>query len=394
MEQNLTRYLKVVSASTSGFVPTPGSDLVVLKHAQSGLLFDRVISDGQPVEQGKWISRIFKNDAEYVCYVVNRDPHLQHSFTTQIEHTSHGHGFGLDYVLMFSVSNPRTVVERLNDDPVRKVELAVKGTVDAEARKIGWERLSSNVLELAGEELTKDILDRRLTGLQEFAGKYGIVLQSVGLTWHLGAEEVADIQAEVKGKQTKKLAEIRADTARTELVSQHELDVLRAQQDAQINAIKRRERVYDIGVEKFEVAAGNIVDKVNSPEALRHVYEVVRETALDHSQPPGLPAHRAAALPAADATGTGLAIGNVIDEALSQTQSFSSSASDKRRLLGSLLHLIAECYTSSSDQQTTTEEYVKVIKEIVKRTNRPLSDEQYSYFRRTLDVDALRSQLQ
>jgi hypothetical protein len=387
--------LKVVSASTSGFVPTPGSDLVVLKHAQSGLVFDRVIPDGQPVEQGKWLSRIFKNDAEYVCYVVNRDPHLQHNFSTQIEHTSHGHSFGLDYVLMFSISNPRTIVERLNDDPVRKLELTVKGTVDAEARKIGWEKLSSNVLGSAGEDLTKDILDRRLSGLQEFAGKYGIALQSVELMWHLGAEEVADIQAEVKGKKTKKLAEIRTDTAKTELVSQHELDVLKAQQDAEINAIKRREQLYDIALEKTGVALHNVADKINTAEGLRHVYEVVRETALDHGQQAGLPAHKSgSALTAGEPERTGFAIGSIIDEALRQTQSLSCTASDKRQLLSCVLHLIAECYVDSSSDQKRLDEYIEVIRKIVSRTSRPLSPEQYSYFRRTLDVDALKNQLQ
>jgi hypothetical protein len=328
-----------------------------------------------------------------VCYVVNRDPHLQHSFSTQIEHTSHGHSFGLDYTLSFAVINPRKTVERINDDPVRKLEHTIKGTIDAEARKIEWKRLSQNVLDSAGEGLTKEILDHQLAGLKEFAEKYGIEVQSVGLIWHLGADEVAHIQAEVKGEKNKRLATINADTAKKELTSQHEIDVLKAQQEAEISAIRRKEQLYDIALQKTEVALGNVAEKVNTPEGLRHVYEVVRDTALDRGRQSGLPAYKVGELGAGDAEATSPEIGRVIFEALSQCQSLTLSSSDKRQLLSSVLHFIAECYLLSSGDQKKAEDYKKKADEIVSRASRPLLPDQWSYFR-TLNVDALKNQLQ
>lgn len=395
MEQNLTRYLNIVSSSSAGFVPKPGYSLVLFRQAKSGLEYDRIIPNGQHLEQGRFLSRLFNNDQQYVCYAVNADPHLRHSFNSRIDHASHGHRFELGYTFTFSVSNERAVVERLNDDPVHKIEVEIKQSVDAEARKLPWQRLYDSVLETAGDELTNEIIGRQLERLKEYSKKYGIDLQSIVLEWRLTEEEVATIQAEIKSRRDKDLSKTRTETQKAEIQDEQEVSLLRARNEAAINSIRRREKFNDELLRQSGQAMENVVANINTPEALVRAYGVVQQA----SELPQGPGHARlgggaayAALPAAGVSA--FPVRRFLDEVLAHLEQLCLNGIEGRRLFSDVLHLIAECSIAGSESNENVQMYVKRIESSAKVLRTSLSQAQCACLRDLLDVDQLRAKLQ
>jgi hypothetical protein len=396
MEQNVTRYLQIVGSPSAGFTPKPGFDLVVLRHSKSGLEFDSVISNGKQMEQGSFFSRIRKNDHSYVCYVVSASPSIRHTFNSPIEHMSHGHSFELDYTLLFAVGNPRLIVERINDDPVRQVETEVKRIIDSEARKIPWEKLIENVLNSAGEELTNEILTRQRSQLEKYAEQYGIRLNHIAFAWRLSREEAEPYQVRSQVERKQQVVVSQANLQLTELDTQHTIEEKKASHKETLDNYALRSKLKETVAEVL----GNVGDNIHTGEAFVHQYQALTQPGSPfypgpgpsgHALPPGI---RSGALPAgAPEIPT---IQTALDEAVMMVDSLNSQVQppEKRKLLASIVHLVAECYLGESANPTQVESYSESIDRIGRQLRSLLTEKQLMYLHDTLNFESLKRKLQ
>lgn len=393
---NLTRYLEVVGSPTAGFTPKPGYHLVVLRQAKSGLEFDRIIANGQQIEQGSFFSRLRKNDHSYVCYVVSASAGLRHTFHSSVDHMSHGHSFELDYTLSFSVSSPKLVVEQINDDPIRRIETEVKRIIDGEARKTPWAKLIDNVMNCAGERLTDDIMVRQFGLLEKHADQYGIKLHQVALEWRLSREEAEPYKVKSEVERKQQVVVSQANLQLTELDTQHSINERKAAYAENLENYALRSKLKETVVDVLH----NVGDNIHTGEAFVHTYQTLTQPGSPfypgagpsgQSLPPGI---TRTALPAEAPTIP--AVQTALDEAVFVVDSLGSQVqpSEKRKLLASVVHLVAECYLGDSANPDHVELYYESVDAIGRQLRSLLTESQSTYLHDTLNIESLKRKLQ
>ncbi|MGO9145114.1 MAG: hypothetical protein ACLQDF_01995 [Desulfomonilia bacterium] len=414
-EQNLTKYLKVVSEEVSGVHPTKGYDLVVFKEKDQGIIFHKVLTSGVTIDEKRFIP--FKKE-RYVSYQVSTAKRIRHSFHSHVDHTSQGHSFDIDYTIIFEVKVPQVIVERLIDDPVRTLENHIKDCIDAEVGIIPWKMLVSSILSDGGHTLKDKLWADHQDELQRIAENYGIDLIQIHMKWKLSQEDkelfINEAAAERELLQHQTNTKKEREKLKEELDSEEILHESMRKKHNREGEIAKQKKLIELGLKDLESssdfrevlfkyageALSNITGGINTPEQLIYVYSYifnrVKGSGVSGSADMGWgdsPGGITLLASGYNSDGHSPVIKSLLDEAVQKFENFSVEERKKRQILSTILHLIAETYLDEKGDSERLKEYREAIKGIIIELNPVLSRDQHSYLKRMCDERALKNKL-
>lgn len=416
---NLTFTQKIIKPHTVD--PLEGYTVVVVeKIGDAGEEFRFEIEAGQRlprtrIDLFKWLRGRPAND--YFAFAVTGDRELRTTFSADVTMDDQAHEFTLVISLAFGVAEPRLLVTRRNDDPLRKVRDEIAGAVRRELVQRDWSEICH---EFRGVEQV--VVAKTIEPLRQFAALYGLHIHGVGLTARLPEtyyagiiemeavehaklrvrlqEELRRVQAEAMGQTAAFQDELAHKRAMKNKVAEGEIDALadtqeweRAQRRDAIAGYERQQRLYEAATDAGVTVLGNVARSVVTPaqlnEATRAFSNVMGQLQAPNagSGAPMLGSGDAPALTAGQHTGIA-----VIAEMLGRTEQMRIARDAKKALQSAMLHLAAEVLVNGkSDDDAAAARYCSRAEQVSSEAD--LSYDDFEYVRRFLDVERLRNDL-
>lgn len=184
--------------------PLPGHVLVVYKRSEDGgKTFSAELNPEEQFreEKTRWWKRLLADPPSYTAYAVNMNGHLQLKFSRRMLHQHQVKSCDILFSLEYSISAPRVIVTRLDDDPVEQVQNKVVELALKSISRHEW-ILIKNQFDLVADEAV-DHVNSQLNG---WAADFGIKVHQIKLERQLLERDVAgDTFADEKQEEINKL---------------------------------------------------------------------------------------------------------------------------------------------------------------------------------------------
>ncbi len=363
--ENLTLSMKVAKPHTID--PLEGHTVVIFEQVgDAGEEFRFEIEPGQTLPKTK--RTLFemlrgRKPPNYFAYAVTGMPELRWTFTTDVVLDIQAHQFTLLVTLAYSVSEPRLLVTRRNDDPIRQVRDHIAGLLTRHFAQRTWSEIRHDFRIVEREAIVATV-----ELVRQFASFFGLRVHELALSHRLRDKDFGDILELEAVQRAKERAELVGGVARVQLAQTAQTETLktnfeheRARQDRENEqelAIMDRDHVIDrrsrdrlVGTYQHDdavrkaitdatvIAVGNVGHGIQNPDdllrALNTFGGAAGRTAIgEGSSPPrGL-------LGEGGDGQSGVAI--VIAEALVETERMGFDRAQKQRLQSAILHIVAE----------------------------------------------------
>lgn len=423
----VTQQLGVVSAERKGTSPTPGHMLVVFELVNNGLQFIEVVADGTPFTPRK--KTLFGAAPEYASYAVKCDPSINDDFVERFTHNTISHVFDLEFSIRFRVNDPRTIVQFLKSDPLKRVRDEIKRVVGGAACTTPWDNLSVARARDNCRELLANVVKAARTNLDAFSKSVGIEILEVECALLASAQdaeplivarqkeleiELAVIEQQTAIKRKNLEAEMhlldlqkgnQAEEQKLDLELQistkrQQLALIEQERENELNRLKRNDAFQAQMMNATVTAIGTLAGDVKHPDDFVRAGEAVRLTLQQAaSAGSGGPGVRGT-LPIAGAAVKGLLptggdrkLGEILTEALDRFGPDVDQSSEKRELLSALLHLIAELYLGERGNPEVTGHFGPLIEDLSVKYKGGLSPEQFRFIQRLLDIEFMKRHL-
>lgn len=404
-----------------GVGPAPAHILVVFKKVGTGKILHKILQPGETLKLG-W--RDSSND--YEAYAISNDENLRHSFSRLYKAVGQVWTFTLHFSLDFRVSEAKILALKLEgDDPLKRLEEEIAKVLSATARHLPWEALKRespdfglHLLDSAGTE-GSGARKRNFERLREFAAQLGLDLRDIGITRSLTEEDLGPdvtvrkvgIQIGVESaQQVLELERERLKQERERLRERHrqECELMVAHGNQALQGMERLRMVLD-GVTKEGIRGfSQAVDGVRSFAAINDALLEIRAvqsslTALSAGtgSTSTLGASEGMILPGVSTSGMLLAemrrpsdpLERIVAEAFQRMHLLDGNFADKRRILATILHILAEAGLGNEGD----EGYLEACHENLKRQLYPLEsgldEETLGFLRLITDIEELRKEL-
>ncbi|MDX6484089.1 MAG: hypothetical protein QOE95_1860 [Gaiellaceae bacterium] len=367
MAQTLTEERKV-AWRIQGIGPDPAHSLVIFKKVGQGKILHKVLRPGEVFKRP-----LLTSADSYEAYAVSADNNLRHEFSRKYQAGAQTWTFTLHFKLHFRVES----VERLGlslsgQDPLERLQEEVASMLSATARRFSWEIMKREGedfgLRLREAEATDGQGERRTNfhRLQSFAGDLGLELRHLDVLRSLTEPDLADEKKVRVNEQQKVIARSDQGLAAEREQLNHELQSLRDQHGIERETAMARSSQALQGMERLRqvldaVAEGGAQAIHQSAGELRSfdaIHRALIEVQGIQASLAGLAGGAAPALePAAHGKAiAGIASGGVLQltarqgsplesavaEAFRHLRILDENPRDQRRILASVLHLIAE----------------------------------------------------
>lgn len=311
---------------------------------------------------------------------------LQAQFGADIRMDDLLHAFVMKIGVTFSVSEPRLVATRRNDDPLKIVRDEIVRLVQKCIAPYRWIDVTNNFRRVEGE-----VISEVLAAVRHLASGCGLRVQDLSLSHDVPRDQIPGI-----------VAEDEHTTAKDRIQKEAELEVLRQelkiqQQDLEAKraAFRRSMEIADVGVRTLTTALQNAANAVHNPGELMQTLMSVNHAIHDILD--GGPRFASTALPGGGPAGfldsgnpsqTGLA--PVLVGIVAKTEQVLPGPA-KKRLQAALLHLVAELLPEETADETTVKQYVDRVIEVGSEAT--LSSTQSDFLREHINTRALRERL-
>lgn len=419
MAQTLTENRKA-AWRIQGIGPDPAHHLVIFKKTGGGRTLHRVLRPREVLKLS-----LFESVDSYEAYAVSTDDNLRHRFSRKYQAVGQTWTFTLDFNLHFRVSNAeRLSLSLLYEDPLQRLEEEVGKVLSGTARHLPWE-----AMEREGEEFGAILRDAETTDgqgecktnyqrLQTFAEDLGLELRHVEVTRTLTEIDIEDKQAEREKERLKRIARSEQNLAVERERLAHETEFLRdrlklereiaaAHGKQALQSMERLQAVLDgIGREGIR-ALSQSVDGVRSFPALHDALKEVQSIQVSLAALSGgqfntsisnaatsrvlvqdAPEHLLVA-----STRVADPMERLVVQVFHHLRALDGNKEDKRRLLVTILHLIAE----AGRGREADEEFLAACGDDLKAQLLPvesaLEDEEVTFLRSILNFEELRHTL-
>lgn len=386
----------------SGVDPISDHDLVVFKQVGQGREPYTVVPSGGRFRPGL-MDRLA---ATFFAYAVTRDQDLRYRFTEVFLSSDQVDPFSLDFVLALRVADPLRIVEKLETDPVKRLEDEVKEVLRFAVTRMGRiaiERPVSEVERLALEEEGTDDTGLRMTNLarlRNFAFQLGLDLKGIQFLRYLTEEAVAPEQARIGESRRRRVKE---ETAKTDFQNLQIVGAFSEYEARRGNAIRdvlRVRELTDAAAKSLERSLNNIADRVDSAPALR---SALAEMVHIRSELGQLAEGSTPQLEVAP----GALVGSLQSPLLTSEQSpladlisrmfslFEGQPLARHRLYSAVLHLLGELVLDGAADEPTLDHYSAVLSQQLQEMLRlkQLGDEQRRFLLHLQDREALKAEL-
>jgi hypothetical protein len=399
-----------------GVKPVEAHTVVVLEKTEgSGEEFRFEIEPGQTAPKTgldifQWLRG--RRSDRYFAYAVTDDPQRT-TFSTDVVLRTRIHTLALRITLAYHVSEPKQLVFRRNDDPVRKVRQEIADLTRVEFAELEWIDVLVDFAAVA-----RQVVGKAAGKLSNFAATYGLTIDGIVLEHTLAPEEIRRLraveEAELLKEQTVRQAQQdrlvvgeKAATAAVQVEKDSALALLKQKKDQMLetdrlnylldsreNAVtaaeyKELDELRSAGHRAIAGAFGTVAATVQAHKDLPQAVSAIRAAAGMSGPATAGPALRSAVTPQMLGSGdTGATI--VITEMLTATGQIGLDLSERHRLQSSVLHLIAELMLHGERSPAIVDDYLERVRKI-RATMENL--EHLDFLEKFINADALARKL-
>ena len=264
---NLTTEQKLVKPALDAN-PLPDHDLVLFRRVGGGgLRFHSILG---PDDRLSLVDRIALGSS-ITAYAVTRDQKLRHKMSVpELKSADHVGPFTLDLTLGLRIAEPQVVVEKLESDPLARLEREAREVLGRVASRMDWSEVQAPACDFEDQLLSSTVMDesgRRVASLaflQGFAEELGLELKSVQVSRQLPAEVGEATRVRLREQERRIIDE---EMQKSAMLSEQ----LQAQRE-ELLAWKANARAVSTSVtQNLTKVLEQIADKVESAPALRTV---------------------------------------------------------------------------------------------------------------------------
>jgi len=343
----------------------------------------------------------FGEKPQYLAFAVTAERQRRLTFSTTVTMDIALHTFALAIDLVYSISDPRLLVTRRFQDPLKRIKDEAVSLIAPQLAQRDWTKVRSDF-----RGLEREVVSVVLARLQRFAADYGIFVQEISLNHRLSERDFEDIakreaaaviavddELEHERRTRRDLYEHTFEMDRqNRLIEGHEVRSTAA-------AFARYNEIADAAARSAIKAIETASTAIHTPAELAQAVSTIRqaiETMRDIGKGNGngtrsnqiTGAAALAALPPAAQSG----IGAVIAELLGETEQMSwPSLAVKQQMQGAALHLIAELILPEATDETIAN-YREHLSDARAAAALPLDES--DAFDKYIDSDRLRRRLQ
>jgi hypothetical protein len=328
--ENLTLLHQVMKETTPD--PKEGHTVVVFEtRSGSGEVFRFEIVPGGPAPKKSLLQKIgIGTPPNYWAYAVSAAPSITTQFTTDITMDDSVNKFTLSIDLTYSVNEPKLLVTRRNDDPLKLLRDRAVALIHRAIVGHSWDDIVEHF-----RRVEQDVVDDILKSLRQFGATCGLRVLDVGLSPRFPAESnVRNITA--KGLE---ILDGEATIQRRRDAYRRVTEVA----DATAAAVTQMLKSGTSGIQNPTELLQGITSLTAAVGQMRGVTSMSGDGG-----PAALPGPSAVPLLTA---GRQSGLGPVLVELMSQTEPMRCGAAEKNALRAALLHLVAELLTADDAQQ-------------------------------------------
>lgn len=393
-KENLTEQEKLIRRLPE---PAPHHDHYLLVFKRSGKEL-RLLSSLRPGEPYR--KPFFTSPESLIAYIVPTDQNLRYRFSP-LTFKSHDqlHSFTLQLTLEYRVSDPVTLVQKRELDPLGSIVKEIESFLEQRIKSLDWPAVEHERIDL--EEVLfrrPDSSDRDQTSsgyerLRSFASLRGLGIQRIAVVRELPEEE---IQVAATVLQSSRAEQIIAHEHGPRALRQGlEIDL-----DDQRQGARRRNELGD------EVAKGiahafrdsvHTLDDVKPNVAKLAAIQPMITGVVPGAASPGLPSALSALspaptgfLPPTDSAATPL--GALLAEIISVLGGLACDPGERKRLLSFALHVTAEALRGEDARPEALDPYAGAIRGMFDSLFPALSKDQVKLLRRLQDSEALKKE--
>ena len=268
---NLTKDKRIVFTAQDTN-PIPNHALVIYKKVGQGQVHVTTLPPGESFKPN-FLERCFTvvGYTHFVAYAVNYDDQLSFTFTHDIKHSDHLHSFSLNFHLKYRVKNPMRLVDRLDSDPLSRLQEEAVKIVGSAVTSLPWFKVKEAIS--LREETSLQSTSSGFDELENFANNLGLELLEINFTHsipdnHLEAERAVEAaktseiintaqhNPKKQAKQYEKELEKIEDRAEVEKV------FVRASIDDYNRMKKFKDAIADSAAKAIDNVADNVAEKL------------------------------------------------------------------------------------------------------------------------------------
>lgn len=401
---NLTLFNGVVKANVPP-APMVGYKVVVLEEVKGGTKFKEIINPGDDPLKKKF--RLFSQEPKFCCIAVKTGIDLSFKLTTELTLAAQHRHFTLNCDVKFSVIDPAGMAEQYKTDPVNKVreELKKKTQQNVLESKITLEEIRADFYNLREEILSGQAENK----VNDFARQFGIDIKEIGMTYKIPEKFVAvetkkdDYRLEKELEFIDKEAEEKKKEKEKGEIG-HKHDLRKIERELEIEEMKHQDKLQEINLRTEEkkahyaldvadmesshefkrempkrliAAIDKAVESINNPESLRKASDaaisVINRVFKELNQtgkalaPGGVKAlaEKVSQDFAADEMGPLEKTRDRLVDIIKAVERSSCEDIDRKSMLCSATHLLAETYKEEDLDKEVTEKYLDELRESV-----------------------------
>jgi hypothetical protein len=389
--------------------PIPDHDLVIFKKVGGGYRFHSVINPdlgGGP----SFLSKVVFG-ANFVNYAVTRDRNLRYKLAVESLYSAdHVGPFSLQLTLLLCVESSQLLVEKLESDPLLRLEQEVREVLGGVASRMSWSAIEAEAGEFENQLLAEHVMNdagarvSSLVCLQEFALPVGLRLKGIQVSRTFSAEIGEEMRVSKEEERQRKIAEAQHKTA----LLKRQLQSQEAQFDAwQRNALSKIELIgalSESATANLQKVLVQISDKVDTAAALRSVLNELLAMRQEISRLPSLGesgegnGDSGRLIVAGDLPRLAAAPRNPVESFLTRAfelaRGLDCEPTEKGRLLSLVLHLLGELALHEEADEDAVLDYGAKLREQVRRLMRSThTNQQREFLLQLQDVDIIRAEL-
>lgn len=409
--ENLTLTMKVAKPHTID--PLEGHTVVIFETVgEAGEEYRFEIEPGQTRPKTKL--NLFevlrgRKAPNYFAYAVTGLPELQWTFTTDVVLDIQAHTFTLLVTLAYSVGEPRVLVTRRNDDPIRKVREKIADMLVREFAQRRWTEIRYDF-----RVVEREVVAATLDPLRQYAAFFGIRIHNISLSHRLQEIDFADILDDEAAENAKARAQregegarvVIAETAHTKALEeklQHDAELQRKEREQQLTTLalthtldrrpheallaghRRADEVADAWADAAVIAIKVAGGAIHTPAELMDALHYMR-SAADQLNALGDGSTPARGFLNARSNGQSGA-STLITEAFLETERMGLSLTRKQQLQSAVLHLVAELLLDGDGRPAVVDEYAERIDAL--RAELKLPIEHFDYLKKFVNHELL-----
>jgi hypothetical protein len=371
----------------NGVAPIPGHYLVVFKRVKEGRRLHGWYEPGMPFKKP-----LLESIDSFIAYAVPADGNLRHPFQRSYKSHDLVHSYTLSFTLDYRVADPGTLVEKLDLDPLKRLEDEVHLLLVQKNKTLDWSAVEEeeddleNVLFHDGMAHRESAPNHEL--LRRFAATQGFEVKRVVVTRDLPPGEIGVKSKKVETERNLVVLELEH---KEKSLSQR----LELERQGEENSFGRQEKVQDGFADSIVQVTGQVAGQIHTMDDAQRVLgkmSTMQHTMLNPAVGGTVALSAGTAgmlLPTAPETGSPLQV--LLSEVLEKLGHVTCSAEAHHQLLSDVLHVIAEAVRGPEAQEDILNQYAENIRDL--RDKLKLKPDQFKLLKRLAKPDELRREV-